>query len=217
MEDIGRIYIIKNRINNKVYIGKTIQSIKNRWYKHTDKWSNCIKLKNAINKLGKDNFYIEVIEDNIPYSNLDDRECYYINKYNSIINGYNIKQGNSKFRGRKLHKINDYIKDRVIQDYIKGISPINIAKHFKLYITSVYNILSESSIPKKYNKGGFTKNGKIDLDKFIQLKAEGYGTVYISKYFNVCLSSVKRYFNRHKDIILPRVSDILNKKDENVL
>ena len=27
MEDIGRIYIIRNRINDKVYIGKTIQNI----------------------------------------------------------------------------------------------------------------------------------------------------------------------------------------------
>lgn len=40
MEDIGRVYIIKNKINNKVYIGKTIQDIKNRWHKHLDKWSN---------------------------------------------------------------------------------------------------------------------------------------------------------------------------------
>lgn len=30
MEDIGRIYIIRNKINNKVYIGKTIQNIKDR-------------------------------------------------------------------------------------------------------------------------------------------------------------------------------------------
>ena len=32
MEDIGRIYIIRNKINNRVYIGKTIQNIKDRWY-----------------------------------------------------------------------------------------------------------------------------------------------------------------------------------------
>ena len=37
MEDIGRIYVIKNKINNKIYIGKTIQTIKDRWYEHIKK------------------------------------------------------------------------------------------------------------------------------------------------------------------------------------
>ena len=97
MEDIGRIYIIKNRVNNKVYIGKTIQNIKDRWCKHLDKWSNCTKLKSAMDKLGRNNFYIEILEDNIPYSSLDIKEKYYIDKYNSIELGYNIKNCNCVF------------------------------------------------------------------------------------------------------------------------
>ena len=219
MEDIGRIYIIRNKINNKIYIGKTIQTIKDRWYQHLDKWSNCTKLKSAMDELGRNNFYIEILEDNIPYSSLDEKEKYYIELYNSISNGYNIKYCNSNFKGRLFHKISDEIKCRVKEDYINGIPPYDIAKHFKLGITSIYNILSEASIPKKYNKGGFNTKAKIDLAKLIELKKLGYGTTYIANYFNVALSSVKRYVNRHKDIIFPRVPDILASKveDENVL
>lgn len=219
MEDIGRIYIIKNRINNKVYIGKTIQNIKDRWYKHLDKWSNCTKLKSAMDELGRSNFYIEILEDNIPYSSLDIKEKYYIDKYNSIELGYNIKNCNSDFKGRTLHKISKEVKERIKEDYINGISPIDIAKHFKLGLTSIYNTLSEYSVPKHYNNGGFNSNSKINLEELIELKRQGYGTTYIAKYFNVALSSVKRYVKRHKDIIFPRVSNILasNVEDENVL
>ena len=67
--------------------------------------------------------------------------------------------------------------------------------------------------------GGFNSNSKINLEELIELKRQGYGTTYIAKYFNVALSSVKRYVKRHKDIIFPRVSNILasNVEDENVL
>lgn len=219
MEDIGRIYIIRNTVNNKVYIGKTIQSLNERWCKHLSNWSNCTKLKEAMNKIGKENFYIEVLEDDIPYSLLDIKESEYILKYNSINYGYNIKEGNSNFRGRKNHKINQAIKYRVKQDYLNGISPIDIAEHFKLGITSIYNILSEFQVQKHYNKGGFNSKAKIDLEKLVELKRKGYGTSAISKYFGVALSSVKRYVKRHKDIIFPRVSNTLigNAKGENVL
>lgn len=219
MEDIGKIYIIRNTANNKVYIGKTIQPIKERWRNHLAYWSNCTRLKEAMNLIGRENFYIEVVEDNIPYYLLDDKERAYIIKYNSITEGYNIKEGNSKFRGRKTHRIPLEVLSRVKEDYINGISPMDIAKHFKIGLTSVYNILSENNIPKKHNKGGFNSKSKIDLQKLIELKAQGYGTTYIAEYFNVALSSVKRFVNRHKDIIFPRVSNILAGKaeDKNVL
>ena len=72
--DLGRIYIIKNEVNNKVYIGKTIQKLENRWHDHLSKWSNCRKLKEAMDQLGRENFYIQILEDNIPYYDLDKKD-----------------------------------------------------------------------------------------------------------------------------------------------
>lgn len=217
--DIGRIYLITNNKNSKVYVGKTIQDIHKRFWSHLSRWSNCRKLKQAIKELGKDSFKIVVIEDNIPYHLLNKREVYYINLYDSINNGYNIKEGNKITSRRNTHYITQSVKRRIVEDYKNGISPLNISKHFNLCTTSIYNILSENNIPRNYNKGGFNSKSKIDLNKLIELKSKGYKTTYISEYFNVNKSSVKRFINRHKNIIIPRVSDILASKveDENVL
>lgn len=55
------IYIIKNTINNKVYIGQTSQSVDERFREHmkpsTIKKRGNYKIYNAIEKYGKENFY----------------------------------------------------------------------------------------------------------------------------------------------------------------
>ena len=64
---IGYIYKVTNKINGKIYIGQTIQSVKDRWYRHCGK-SGISKaelnthFKRAILKYGKENFIIETIE-----------------------------------------------------------------------------------------------------------------------------------------------------------
>lgn len=217
MQDIGRIYKITNTVNNKCYIGKTIQKLNDRIHDHFSKWSNCKKLKLAIDTYGKEVFIIEILQENIPYSDLDLLETFYIEKFNSIKEGYNIKRGNCNFRGRKIHRIPKEIKSAIIDEYKNGVSPLLIAEHFKLGLTSVYNALS--NIPKKRNKGGFNSKAKIDINKLIEFKKQGKGTSFIAQYFNVAKSSVKRMINRHKDIIFPRVSDTSasNVGGENVL
>lgn len=52
-----------------------------------------------MNKYGISNFYIEELEKVNEGQSLDEREIFYIKKYNSISpNGYNITKGGSKFR-----------------------------------------------------------------------------------------------------------------------
>lgn len=64
----GFIYIIRNNINDKVYIGKTLlPTIEERFKEHIkdSKRERCEKrpLYNAINKYGEEHFYIELIEE----------------------------------------------------------------------------------------------------------------------------------------------------------
>lgn len=60
---LGIIYIITNDINNKVYIGQTIQELQKRWHRHCQK--SCSKaerrmaIKQAILKYGKEHFKIQ--------------------------------------------------------------------------------------------------------------------------------------------------------------
>lgn len=97
------IYLIKNLSNNKVYIGQSID-IKKRIKDHFWK-ARCKKdisynsaLHSAIRKYGEDNFQCEILEI-CDMNSLDERERYYINKYNSISpNGYNILAGGQIYR-----------------------------------------------------------------------------------------------------------------------
>ena len=79
MKLTGIIYKITNIINNKVYIGQTVNTIKQRWNKHCHS-NGCRSLYNAILKYGKENFNIEIIE-TLPIEELDEREIYWINYY----------------------------------------------------------------------------------------------------------------------------------------
>ena len=84
--------MIKNNINNKSYIGQSI-NIENRWTHHKSELNNNRHindyLQNAWNKYGEDNFSFIVIEE-CKESELNEKEIYYINKYNSMNNGYNL-------------------------------------------------------------------------------------------------------------------------------
>lgn len=86
------IYIIKNDINNKVYIGQAI-NVSKRFREHTYYRENRLSLIDAaIHKYGKQHFWYEILEENI--EDYNEKEIYYINKYNSQRpNGYNITIG----------------------------------------------------------------------------------------------------------------------------
>ena len=93
---MGYIYKISNDINDKVYIGKTLASVSDRWKEHLsdmDKRKNEKRpLYSAMRKYGTSHFYIEEIEQ---CSNdiINERECYWINFYDSYKNGYNATKG----------------------------------------------------------------------------------------------------------------------------
>lgn len=100
-----KIYIIKNLINNKVYIGQTKQTLSNRWSKH--KTSNgCPILFKAIQKYGFNNFSISEIE-RCNKETVNQREQYWIHYYKSTNSkfGYNILSGGQKHFSLSLELI----------------------------------------------------------------------------------------------------------------
>lgn len=89
------VYIHKNLINGKVYIGQT-SNLSERWRCDGKNYFNSIKFYNAIKKYGWCNFSHEVIYDNLSQEEADKLEKELIEKYDSIENGYNLKEGGAR-------------------------------------------------------------------------------------------------------------------------
>lgn len=90
----GVIYLIRNLINGKCYIGKTI-NLKRRIYEHFMAYSEgCKFLSRAIKKYGKENFSVEILHEGIIPELLNDFEIQAIKEYNTKApHGYNLNEG----------------------------------------------------------------------------------------------------------------------------
>lgn len=86
-----KVYLITNIENKKQYVGITKFSIEERFLQHTKKG---FLLTEAIQKYGKENFSIELIEKVESAERTYELEIFYIQKYNTKVpNGYNLTDG----------------------------------------------------------------------------------------------------------------------------
>jgi len=141
------IYIIKNDINNKVYIGKTIWDINKRFKEHcrdSEKRKNEKRpLYNAMNKYGIEHFYIELIEE-CPTEEASQKEQFWIKYFNSFKNGYNATLGGD---GKS------YLNKNEIIEYYKKYQNISlISKMLNIDPHSISRILKENNIKIKSNQ-----------------------------------------------------------------
>lgn len=90
------IYKIINQQNGKIYIGKTVESVENRFKRHCrDCQLDTVShrpLYSAMKKYGIENFQVETIEE-CEISILNEREKYWIEFFQSFKNGYNATLG----------------------------------------------------------------------------------------------------------------------------
>jgi hypothetical protein len=106
MGPTGIIYKISSP-SGKVYVGQTIQEFNARIKSHHRKDSGCTAISRAIQKY-KEQMKYEIIEENVPHEQLDEREIYWISYFNSLApNGYNLNTGGQFFQ------ITEEAKDRL--------------------------------------------------------------------------------------------------------
>lgn len=163
----GVIYIITNKINNKVYIGQTIQPLNKRWEGHCRKAFNPneanMAIKKAIFKYGKENFIIKELE-KCTLDKIDEREIYYINLYNSYNTGYNSTLGGKK--GSKGLKLDKEQQELCIELYNIGFSLRDIAKEVNVDKTTVKHILEINKIHLRTTRT--YKLSQLDREKIIE-------------------------------------------------
>lgn len=92
------IYKVTNLINGKIYIGQTKHSLeyrKNQHFRETKSKKDDMYFHRALYKYGFDNFQWEIIENITSIEDLNNKEIFYINLYNSTnrTKGYNRKLG----------------------------------------------------------------------------------------------------------------------------
>lgn len=105
------IYMIKNMINNKVYIGQAV-NIERRWHDHISELNENkhinTHLQRAWNKYGSNNFIFSIVE-KCSEEELNDREIYYIAKYKA----HNRKYGYNKTYGGSNGRPTDEIRAKM--------------------------------------------------------------------------------------------------------
>ena len=192
MYKIGYIYKITNIKNNKVYIGQTKQNIEQRFIQHKSharNYRNNHKLGNAIRKYGEDNFIIEEIE-KCQYSELDERERFWIKYYNSVENGYNTLFGG---QDKTIYYELDNQKE-IIDYYYQCHNQQEVIKKFNITEYKFRQLLLKNNLPTDYTNYGKHKQKKIiiiELNKIFE-KAEDCAQFLIeNKYTNAKIECVK--------------------------
>ena len=164
----GFIYIIRNTINNKVYIGQTKVSVETRWQEHLRhaKYGDQV-INRAMRKYGVNKFYIETLEI-CDINIIDYREMYYIDLYDSTnkSKGYNVSIGGKtpKFK-RKALSISTLVDLYKSQDFTLD----EIAKKFEVTRYIITTELRNAGVEIKERYREEEKFNKVDKD--ILLKA----------------------------------------------
>lgn len=192
MTQYGRIYIIRNTINNKVYVGQTIVSIKLRFQNHLSAARNNkdYVIGKAIRKYGEDKFYVELLEECLK-EELNEREKYWISFFKSTNNkyGYNLSiGGHHPFTTKVLDK------EKIFSLFNKGIPAYKIAKILHVGVPKITQVLQDNNI--KYGLD-LQKTDITEEAMIIDLYLDGYSTVDIGKQFNKNKSTIRRILLRN--------------------
>ena len=124
MTNFGKIYKIKNLVNQKEYVGCTISTLKKRFEEHIfrcTKSDSNTKLCNSVRKYGPDKFMIELIEE-CELLSIYEREKFYINEMKTFDSGLNSTIGGEGCLGYKHSK---EIREKISKTLKEGKSHKN--------------------------------------------------------------------------------------------
>lgn len=174
------IYVIKNDINSKCYVGQS-KDIYERFRSHCKKNNSRSLIDNAIQKYGKNHFWVEMLESNV--NDADSRERYWIKELNTLTPyGYNIMEGglappHSFGDDHPNVKISDSDVDKLVHDLAHTSLPLSaLAQKYDISKRQVMRINEGVSRRNEMLNYPIRKtpniNGKLteqDVDQIIHL------------------------------------------------
>lgn len=204
----GFIYKITNRVNNKVYIGQTRFTVEHRFKQHLKNHNiehRTQPLYLAFAKYGTDNFYVETLEE-CPIDKLDEREIFWIAKYDSFNKGYNATLGGSK--GCKYFWTDNQY-DEIRSMYLSGFTSKKIADQFGVSSYTIISILKSMGVKIKGNP---LDMNKMEREEFINWYKNGASLKYLAVQYNTDKETVKRFLLKNS-VSLRNHSELLHNED----
>lgn len=186
----GFIYIIRNTINNKVYIGQTRTSVNQRWSEHLRhaRYGDQI-INRAMRKYGVDKFYIETLEI-CEVSELDEREIHYIDLYDSTdkSKGYNVSIGGNTPRFKRAvlsisELVNLYVNEQFTLE--------NIAKKYNVSRYIISTELKNAGVTLRDRHDSAEKVSKVNKELILEALKNTDSLRQAAKYAGVTYSTFR--------------------------
>lgn len=194
------VYMFKNNINNKVYIGSSAELSKrkeNHIYSLRKGKHHSVYFQRAWNKYGEESFeykILELLDDNTSTAELLEKEQYWLDKTKCYEKeyGYNILKVAGSNKGFKMSKESraKLSKSRM------GIRPSKETR-LKLSISKRKENLSKETREKltKRNLGELSPNSKLKESEVIEIKkllAKGVSRKEVAEKFNYSLKAMQK-------------------------
>lgn len=186
----GFIYIIRNTINNEVYIGQTRTSVNQRWSEHLRhaRYGDQI-INRAMRKYGVDKFYIETLEI-CEVSELDEREIHYIDLYDSTdkSKGYNVSIGGNTPRFKRAvlsisELVNLYVNEQFTLE--------NIAKKYNVSRYIISTELKNAGVTLRDRHDSAEKVSKVNKELILEALKNTDSLRQAAKYAGVTYSTFR--------------------------
>lgn len=164
------IYSITNVVTGDMYIGQTIQDFEKRWKSHISALNRGNHdneyLQRSWNKYGEGAFKFKAIHYCDELDILNDLEKYYIKKYDTYNNGFNMTEGGDYF----LNEIPEEIRKKRLENLKK--------------VTRERSDYTEPQIAKVKEMLSELENNPISIKKIARLTGVREKVIYNVKYLN---------------------------------
>lgn len=205
----GFIYKITNKVNGKSYIGQTRYTVEFRWRQHQHKKDNCY-FHNAIQKYGADNFTVETLEE-CDVKDLNSKEIFYIAKYDTFNNGYNLTIGGD---GNRRLIFTDSQYDEIQDLYLSGFSSNKIATLYNVDKSSIVKILSSLGVKLRNNKLNINNQ---EFQELVNDYKNGYSLKELAKRYDCSSVGLKEYLLKKGVDIKDKYSILSDKESQDKL